>query len=150
MSYLENNLLPNEVVSYEWEVHWLYTLFMVLGLILWVLLMIPWIQAWWGMWLMGFAVVLVFLYQIIFILTTEIAVTNKRVIYKTWIIARDIFELQLTKVESARLEQTIFQRIIGAWTLIISWTWWHNKPIQCLAKPTSMRTVIYEEIEKEF
>gem|GEM_PF-4743521 len=32
---------------------------------------------------MGFAVVLVFLYQIIFILTTEIAVTNKRVIYKT-------------------------------------------------------------------
>jgi len=53
-----------------------------------------------------------FLYQLLFILTTEIVVTNKRVLYKTGVIARNVFELQLNKVESARLNQTVFQRII--------------------------------------
>lgn len=147
MPYIESNLLPNETITYEGKVHWFYTFIMIIGLILWIFVLIPWIQAWWPMWIIGFSIIIAFTYQLLFIVTTEIAVTNKRVIYKTWVIARNVFELQLTKVESARLDQSIFQRIIWAWTLIVSWTWWHNKPIQYLAKPTDMRTIIYEEIE---
>ncbi|WP_428738714.1 PH domain-containing protein [Sulfurimonas sp.] len=34
--------------------------------------------------------------------------------------ARNVFELQLQKVESARLDQSIIERIIGAGTLVVS------------------------------
>ncbi len=147
MSYVENNLLPNEIINYEWKVHSFYTFMMSVGIFIGLIFMIAWIQAWWPMWFFWFGIMIVFLYQLLFILTTEIVVTNKRVLYKTWVIARNVFELQLNKVESARLDQSIFQRIIWAWTLIISWTWWHNKPIQWLASPVDMKTIIYQEIE---
>ena len=147
MSYIENNLLPSELVTYEWKIHTFYIFIMSLWVLLGILLLIPWAQAGGGMWMIGFALILPFGYKILYFLTTEIAVTNKRVIYKTGVIARNVFELQLSKVESARLDQTIFQRIIWAWTLIVSGTWWHNKPIEFLSRPTDMRTIIYEEIE---
>ncbi len=147
MSYVENNLLPNEVINYNWSVHSFYTTMMVIWLSIGIILFISWVQAWWFMWMIGFSVIIAFLYKILYILTTEIVVTNRRVLYKTGVIARNIFELQLNKVESARLDQTVFQRIIWAGTLIVSWTWWHNKPIEYLAKPTDMKTIIYQEIE---
>lgn len=96
---------------------------------------------------MWFWMMLPFLYKILYFITAEIAVTNKRVIYKTGVIARNVFELQLEKVESAKLEQTVLQRIIWAGTLIISGTGGHNKPIEYLSKPVQMKTIIYEEIE---
>ena len=149
MSYVENNLLPNEIINYEWKVHSFYTIIMVIWIFFGVIFLIWWIQAWWPMWIIGFWMLSAFLYQLLFILTTEIVVTNKRVLYKTGVIARNVFELQLNKVESARLNQTVFQRIIWAWTLIVSWTWWHNKPMEYLSKPTEMRTIIYEIIEND-
>lgn len=97
--------------------------------------------------MIGLAFILPFGYKLLYFITTEIAVTDSRIVYKTGVIARNVFELQLQKIESARLDQTIFQRIIGAWTLIVSGTWGHNKPIQFLSQPTKMRTIIYEEIE---
>jgi len=97
--------------------------------------------------MIGLAFILPFGYKLLYFITTEIAVTDSRIVYKTGVIARNVFELQLQKVESARLDQTIFQRIIWAGTLIVSGTWGHNKPIQFLSQPTKMRTIIYKEIE---
>lgn len=146
MSYVLDNLLPNELIKYEWKVHSFYIFILAIFLFLGFLFFIWWIKS--GTWMFWFVIMLPALYHIFFILTTEIVVTNKRVLYKTWIIARNVFELQLNKVESATLDQTIFQRIIWAWTLIVNWTWWHNKPIEYLSKPTEMRTMIYSLIEK--
>lgn len=147
MAYIENNLLPNEDVTYKGKVHSFYIFIMYLWVLIGFLFLFSGIQAGWWMWMMWMAIILPFAYKILYFMTTEIAVTNKRVIYKTGVIARNVFELQLAKVESARLDQSIFQRIIGAGTLIVSGTGGHNKPVQYLSKPTDMRTIIYEEIE---
>jgi len=148
MWYIEENLLPNEEIIYKGKVHWFYLFMMILGFLFWFIIFIFWDKQTLLNFIFGFAIMISFLYQILFILTTEIAVTTKRIIYKTWIIARDIFELQLEKVESARIEQSIFQRIIKAGTLIVSWTWWHNKPILYLENPIEMRNFIYKKIEE--
>lgn len=142
MSYVLDNLLPNELIKYEWKVHLFYKIIMILWMLFWFLITI----SWWGVF--GWAIMLNFLYWFLLFVMTEIVVTDKRVLYKTWIIARNVFELQLNKVESASLNQTIFQRIIWAWTLVISWTWGNNKPIRMLANPTDMKTIIYSTIEK--
>lgn len=142
MSYVLDNLLPNEFVKYEGKVHGFYTWIMIIWALFWFLIFI-----WWG-WVFWLAFMIPFIYFILFIYTTEIVVTNKRVLYKTWVIARNVFELQLMKVESVRLDQTIFQRIIWSWKLIVSWTGWHYRPIEKLANPTEMRTIIYWLIEE--
>lgn len=143
MSYAYDNLLPDEKFAYQGRVHGFYIWVLIFFLIIGFLLLIP------GGFFIPSALlmIVVFGYNLLFLLKTEIVVTNKRVIYKTGIIARNVFELQLNKVESAHLDQSIFQRIIWAGTLIVSGTGWHNKPIEYLAKPSEMKSVIYEKIE---
>lgn len=150
MTYVEDNLLSNEVINYEWKVHSFYIFLMWIWVFLGFLFIIPFFS-WWHEFnlILWWWIMLWFIYKILYILTTEIVVTNKRVLYKTWFISRNVFELQLSKVESAVLNQTIFERIIWAWTLVVSWTWWHNKPIVNLAKPIEMRTIIYTKIEND-
>ncbi len=142
MSYIIDNLLPSEEIQYEWKIHNFYTFLMSIWVLVWLIVLISW-----G-WIIGIAIMLPFIYNIFFILTVEIAVTNKRVLYKTWVISRNVFELQLSQIESIRLDQSIFQRIIWAGRLIVSWTWWHSGVLEKIKKPTDMRKVIYSIIEK--
>ncbi|MDD3144764.1 MAG: PH domain-containing protein [Candidatus Gracilibacteria bacterium] len=146
MSYIQDNLLPSEKIKYEGKVHSFYIFIMSFLAFIGFLFFFGGIKS--GTWFMGFAIIIPTLYHVFYMVTTEIAVTNKRVLYKTGIIARNIFELQLDKTESATLDQTIFQRIIGAGTLVVNGTGGHNKPIQYLANPSEMRTIIYSEIEE--
>jgi len=148
MTYIENNLLPNEEIIYEGKIHGFYIFLLVMWLIIGMIFFLIWLQVP-PMRLLWFWMIIGFGYNILFFKLTEIAVTNKRVIFKTWVIARNVFELQLQKVESARLDQSIIERIIWAGTLVVSWTWGHNKPMHYITKPMEMRTVIYEEIEKQ-
>ena len=59
---------------------------------------------------------------IISILTTEFAVTNRRVIAKHGFIRRHTLELYLNKVESVGVHQTVFGRLMGYGTLVINGT----------------------------
>ena len=147
MGYIDKNLLSWEDIIYEWSIHMFYKFLMCIGICFWILMLISLIQAWGTMWLIGIAIICPFAYKLLYFITTDIAVTNKRVIYKTGIIARNVFELQIEKVESARLDQSIFQRIIRAGTLIVSWTWGHSKPIEYLWSPVEMRSAVYTQIQ---
>ncbi len=147
MGYVESNLLDNESIIYKGKIHDFYIFVMWIGVFLWLLLFILWVFSKTEIWALWLFIIVVFLYKLFFFLTIEIVLTNKRILYKTGIIARQVFELQLNKVESARLDQTIFERIIWAWTLVISWTWWHGKPMENLSKPLDIRTLIYQQIE---
>ncbi|NUJ98165.1 PH domain-containing protein [Candidatus Gracilibacteria bacterium] len=147
MGYVESNLLDNENIIYKGKIHDFYTFVMLMGIIFGLLLFIVGVFSKTPIWALGLSMIVVFLYKLFFFLTIEIALTNKRILYKTGIIARSVFELQLNKVESARLDQTIFERIIGAGTLVISGTGGHSKPIENLSKPLDIRTLIYQQIE---
>ncbi|MDD4151524.1 MAG: PH domain-containing protein [Candidatus Gracilibacteria bacterium] len=143
MVYIESNLSPNEEIIYKGEIHLFYKYVPIIGIVIGFIFMISLGDRA----MVGFIIFIFSLVHLLSILSTEIAITNKNIIYKTGIISRNVFELQLSKVESVLLDQSIFERIIGAGTLIISGTGGHNKPIIKLADSAKMKTIIYNEIE---
>ena len=52
--------------------------------------------------------------------TTELAITNKRIISKSGIIQRTIMELRLDKIESIKVDQGIMGRILNFGSITIS------------------------------
>ncbi|TLS95103.1 PH domain-containing protein, partial [Aliarcobacter cibarius] len=64
--------------------------------------------------LLTFGITLLFaLYYIIILYTTEQAITNKRVVFKNGLIARKTEEMNLNRVETVEVEQSILGRIFG-------------------------------------
>lgn len=121
MSYLSKTLLPGEVVEYQARIHWLV---FVPGVGLFLLMMLFWAAKDAAVLAAGCGVLSVFLLVGAWVsrISTELAVTNKRVIAKVGLIRRDTLELQLSKVESYQVDQTILGRILGYGTITISGT----------------------------
>jgi uncharacterized membrane protein YdbT with pleckstrin-like domain len=74
--------------------------------------------------------------------TTELAVTDHRVIYKTGLLARHTLEMNRSKVESVDVDQTIPGRIFGYGTIIVRGTGGSLEPIRHIADPLSFRSHI--------
>ncbi|MBE0446210.1 PH domain-containing protein [Psychrobacter sp. FME5] len=81
------------------------------------------------------------------VLTTELALTNKRVIAKTGFIRRNTVELRLEKVEGLMVNQGIFGRILNYGSVLISGTGGIKTPIPFIAHPTQFRMVVNEFLE---
>jgi uncharacterized membrane protein YdbT with pleckstrin-like domain len=125
MSYVEQVLQPGEQIRHVSSIHWIgywpgvalallaavayclsdarlltglwrYTAY-ALALVAAVLLVQEWLK-WW---------------------VTEIAVTNRRVIYKTGLIWRQTNEMSVDKVESVQINQTILGRLLDYGTVTI-------------------------------
>jgi uncharacterized membrane protein YdbT with pleckstrin-like domain len=105
-AYISSNLIKDETVLHEARLHWSIYVFPVFLLLL------------------SCVVPPLFIFSIpYFILvilnrrSSEIGVTNKRVLIKTGILARKVIEMPLKKVESQHVSQGIIERIFGAGTL---------------------------------
>lgn len=94
--------------------------------------------------LIGF---LIIAYAIIQYKTTELAITNKRIIAKFGWISRSTIELNVNKVESIQVQQTILGRIFNFGTLIISGAGNPQAPIPNISNPMEFRRV-FMEIQK--
>ena len=90
MSYVTRALVSGEQVLYE-------------GHFPWVIKMIAFVLC--------FAVIGIFL--VIAMRATEMAITNRRLIYKRGWIARKTEELSLHRIEEVNLQQGVFGRILG-------------------------------------
>ncbi|MDO8597339.1 MAG: PH domain-containing protein, partial [Sulfuricaulis sp.] len=67
--------------------------------------------------------------------TTELAVTNKRIISKSGVIQRTTMELSLDKIESIKVDQGIMGRILNFGLITISGTGGDKTPIESIADP---------------
>ena len=119
MSYVERVLQPGETVRHtatiHWIVYWPGVMFAVAGLavwgfgefndhgnmfwqvvagLLWVVALFLLVPEWFTWW------------------TTEIAVTNRRIIFKQGFIRRSTMEMHMDKVESVDVDQSIFGRLL--------------------------------------
>lgn len=119
MSYVEKVLQPGEGVGYQASVHWVTYLhglvWLLAAAIVWFALPTEWrdglamravviliaavgvyflAQAWFNQWI------------------TEIAVTNRRVIYKHGFISRTTAEMNMDKIESVKVDQSILGRML--------------------------------------
>ena len=79
----------------------------------------------------AFQLIATFIRQI----STELVITDQRVIAKTGFIATTSYELMMTKVEGATIEQTVGGRIFGYGTLMVKGTGGGISPIDHVADP---------------
>ena len=74
--------------------------------------------------------------------TTEVAVTNKRVIKKTGLIQRLTAEMNMDKVESVDVDQSILGRLLDYGTIVIRGTGSGLEGLRYIAKPLELRSAI--------
>ena len=74
--------------------------------------------------------------------TTELAVTDRRVIYKSGLLARHTLEMNRSKVESVDVDQSILGRIFSFGTIIVRGTGGSLEPIRQISDPLTFRSHI--------
>ena len=119
MSYVQEVLQPGEELKYQGVIHWVTYLhgvaWLLAALIVWII-----IPESWGERFVVRAVIVILAAGGVFWLAragfhswiTEIAVTNRRVIYKCGFISRTTAEMQMDKIESVEVDQSILGRIL--------------------------------------
>lgn len=79
--------------------------------------------------------------------TTELAITNKRVIAKFGFISRRTVELNITKVESIQVDQSILGRVLDYGSLVLSGAGNPQAPIPGISNPMTFRRIFMEAQE---
>ena len=74
--------------------------------------------------------------------TTEIVVTDRRIIYKEGFIRRRTLEMNMNKVETVDVIQPIWGRIFNYGTVIIRGVGSSYEPLTRIANPLALRTAI--------
>ncbi len=81
-------------------------------------------------------------------ISSEFAVTSKRIIIKKGFIKRKTWELLLSKVETIQVEQGIIGRILRFGTITVSGTGGTSEPEKRVRRPLEFRMKAQEQIEK--
>ena len=151
MKYVEQVLQPGETVTYATSLHWLVYLRAIVLMTLAILSLIAAkavvepvgavalniIAA-----LLGFLALVSGLDAVIRRSTTELAVTDRRVIYKTGIFQRHSMEMNRSKVETVGVDQSILGRILGYGTVVVRGTGGSFEPIRFIGDPLGFRSHI--------
>ena len=74
--------------------------------------------------------------------TTEVAVTDRRVIYKRGFIRRHTIEMNMDKVESVDVDQTILGRILDYGTITVRGTGAGLEPLARINSPIELRNSV--------
>lgn len=152
MAYVERVLQPGEVVRHKARIHWviyvrgfallvvsfvvwlltpdsgaLHTIGVGLAAVLLALALYDLLRAWLRRW------------------TTEYAVTNRRVIYKRGLIWRRTMEMNMDKVSSVDVDQSILGRLLDYGTITVHGTGTDIEPIPGVASPLAFRNHITAE-----
>lgn len=86
--------------------------------------------------------VTIFVWVAVQVWTTEMAVTNKRIIYKTGLIARNTTELMIGKVESVQVNQGITGRVFGFGQVDVSGTGSNSAKFKGVVDPLAFRAAV--------
>ncbi|RDU95165.1 PH domain-containing protein [Trinickia dinghuensis] len=127
--YVERNLIPGEEVTYQAKLSlWHMSPQIIIGIL----------TSW-------FVVGLVILLAVfIRYKSTELAITNKRVIAKFGFIRRKTIELNLKKVESMRVDQGIIGRIFNFGSVVVAGAGNPQAPIPGISAPMEFRKRFFE------
>jgi len=141
-SYVDSNLNPGEHVVYRGQVHWIIYLPPVLmvcfgvpligvieriGLVLAIAGLLAGAAAW------------------VRQTTSEFAVTNRRVIVKTGLLARRTIEINISRVESVQVDQDIFGRLFNYGAITVIGTGGTKEPFTMIENPQAFRRIVQSE-----
>ena len=135
MSYIDDSLIEGETILHRARVSWWSQAgLVILGILLLVLVVgLAFLIAAW-----------------IRVRSTEIAITNRRVIAKFGFVKRDTVEINLDKVEALRVEQGFLGRMLNFGTVFISGAGTSVAPIQDIADPLVFRRKFMEATNRPF
>ena len=132
-SYVENALTKGEQVVYQGKVSiWSLLPLLLLGLIF---------LAVFGLGLLFWAAAAISYF------TTELAITNKRVIAKFGLISRSTIEINLQKIESIQVNQGILRRIFNFGSIVVSGAGNPQAPIPGISSPLQFRRAFVDTQE---
>jgi len=117
--YVESNLVKDERVVYETNYHWI--IFVSLK-----------------------AIFTLFIAPAIMRATSEFAITNKRVIIKVGLIRRTTLEMNLQKIETVNVNQSIMGRIFGYGFITIVGTGGSKETFPQISRPLEFRKKFQE------
>ena len=142
MGYVTNNLMSGERVIHIGKVHWFIfvpgaVLFLV-AIWLFTVATEEGVGPVFGVFALLFAIASL-IRAFIFKISTELAITTKRVIAKVGFISRKTVELNHSKVESFNIDQSILGRIFGFGTLVVCGTGGSKTPIPNIHDPLEFR-----------
>ena len=159
MKYVTRVLQPDETVVYATTLHWLVYFRAVVLLLIGVGLLVAsgfvsgragnpeyekylvWaIEILAGLFFLG--AILSALRALIRRATTELAITDRRVIYKAGLLRRHTVEINRSKVETVGVNQSILGRLLGFGTVVVRGTGGSFEPIPFIAEPLTFRNHI--------
>jgi uncharacterized membrane protein YdbT with pleckstrin-like domain len=118
-SYVNKHLIKDETVAYETKLHWV--IFFSLKSIF-TLTIYAWLKRW----------------------LSEFVITNRRIVIKTGFVARRTFEMNLSKIETVNVDQTVMGRILNFGSITIIGTGGTRETFHNIAKPMSFRKAFQE------
>ena len=118
-TYVNNHLIRDESVVLETNYHWVI---FISWLGLFTLLLGPAVIRW----------------------SSEFVITNRRIIIKTGLIARNTFEMNLSKIESVNVDQSFMGRILGYGSMTIIGTGGTREAFRNIRKPLEFRKAFQE------
>jgi len=150
MSYVQKVLQPGEKIvhtaSIHWFVYWPGALTLVLAIVVYSFghNSSSGMATFWHFVAAALAIVaLVLLFREWFTWwTTEIAVTDRRIIYKEGFISRNTVEMHMDKVESVDVDQSVMGRILDYGDVIVKGTGTGFEPLKRIAAPLELRNHI--------
>lgn len=132
-NYVEGALTKGEQVVYQGKVSiWSLAPLLLLGLIF---------LAFYGLGLLFWAAAAIRYF------TTELAITNKRVIAKFGLISRSTIEINLQKIESIQVNQGILGRIFNFGSIVVSGAGNPQAPIPGISSPLQFRRAFVDTQE---
>jgi uncharacterized membrane protein YdbT with pleckstrin-like domain len=98
MSYVDKALAANEQLVARAKLHWIY-----------------WLRAWLWLLLLGWILIGIYFFvrDLIYLLNTEVALTNRRLLFKTGFIQRRTADLVLNSIETVRIHQSVLGRLLN-------------------------------------
>ena len=146
MSYVDKVLQPGETIRYQGDIHWKVYLPGLILLIAGLLWLFAGPATWRGSVLregVG-AIIIVPALGLLFWAwflrwTTEIAVTSRRIIYKRGFVQRHTVEMNMDKVESIDVDQSLLGRIFNYGDIVIRGTGATLEPLRGIGSPLDFR-----------
>ncbi len=148
MSYIKRVLQSGETILFTSRMHWVLYLPGLLVLVVGLagLILLPNRQAG-GLFLYASLAVVAIALVVLFLawikrVTTEIAVTNRRLIFKEGFISRRTMEMNLDKIESIDVNQSVIARLMGYGTIVVRGTGSGLEPLKVVDEPIALRNSV--------
>lgn len=146
-SYTAATLQENEQPLHHTAIHWMALSGSIIGAVLTLIVILPiamfaaWKDFYWA-WLLLVIPLGILASAIVTVKTSELVITDRRVLIKVGFIQRHTFEMFISKIESVAVYQSMFGRMLNYGTVTIRGTGGSSESFATIAAPLQFRDAI--------